>query len=199
MMVDGVNLNETSITLDSGDTFQIRATVVSGNPDKSVTYTSANPSVATVDEKGLVTGVGRGETVITVTNPATGMSAELTVKVSKTVNVRNVLPRYVMPEQYLSTIERAPGTSRQYLGQPDMIRTQSGRLITAYPIGHGKGPLVMRTSEDGGITWTEKGPIEKMISTIGMMVKDILRDTIIMVLRSVQLKTNSNAVPYPII
>ena len=159
MMVDGVNLNETSITLDSGDTFQIRATVVSGNPDKSVTYTSANPAIATVSSTGLVTGVGRGETVITVTNPATGLSAELTVKVSKTVNVRNVLPRYVMPEQYLSTIERAPGTSRQYLGQPDMIRTQSGRLITAYPIGHGKGPLVMRTSDDGGITWTEKTDI----------------------------------------
>ena len=156
MMVDGVNLNETSVTLDSGDTFQIRATVVSGNPDKSVTYTSANPAIATVSSTGLVTGVGRGETVITVTNPATGMSAELTVKVSKTVNVRNVLPRYVMPEQYLSTIERAPGTNRQYLGQPDMIRTQTGRLITAYPIGHGKGPLVMRTSDDGGVTWTEK-------------------------------------------
>ena len=156
MMVDGVNLNETSVTLDSGDTFQIRATVVSGNPDKSVTYTSANPAIATVSSTGLVTGVGRGETVITVTNPATGMSAELTVKVSKTVNVRNVLPRYVMPERYLSTIERAPGTARQYLGQPDMIRTETGRLITAYPIGHGKGPLVMRISEDGGLTWTEK-------------------------------------------
>ena len=159
MMVDGVNLNETSITLDSGDTFQIRATVISGNPDKSVTYTSANPKIATVSEKGLVTGVGRGETVITVTNPATGYFAELTVRVSKQVNIRNVLPRYVMPERYLSTIERAPGTSRQYLGQPDMIRTQSGRLITAYPIGHGKGPLVMRTSDDGGITWTEKTDI----------------------------------------
>ena len=159
MMVNGVNLNQTAVELNDGETFQIKATVVSGNPDKSVTYVSADPSVATVSDKGLVTGVGRGETTITVTNPATGYSAVLTVKVIKQVNVRNVLQRYVMPEKYLSTIERAPGTNRQYLGQPDMIRTQSGRLITAYPVGHGKGPLVMRISDDGGITWTEKTDI----------------------------------------
>ncbi|MBQ7099015.1 MAG: Ig-like domain-containing protein, partial [Oscillospiraceae bacterium] len=156
MMLDGVNLSDTAITLDAGDTYQIRTTVISFDPDKSVTYVSANPGVATVTDKGLVTGVGRGETVITVTNPATGYSAELAVKVNKAVNIRNVLPRYVMPEKYLSTIERAPGTDRQYLGQPDMIQTKTGRLITAYPVGHGKGPLVMRISEDGGVTWTEK-------------------------------------------
>ena len=156
MMVDGVNLNETAVVLNTGDTFKIKTTVISSNPDKSVTYVSSNPKVATVDEKGLVTAIARGETVITVTNEATGYSAELAVKVNKLVNVRNVLQRYVMPEKFLSTIERAPGTNRQYLGQPDMIRTHTGRLITAYPVGHGKGPLVMRISEDGGLTWTEK-------------------------------------------
>ena len=159
MMVGGVNLSDSAVTLDLGDTYRIRATVISENPDKSLTYSSADPNVATVSDKGVVTAVGRGETVITVTNPATGYSAQLTVKVTKAVNIRNVLPRYVMPEKYLSTIERAPGTNRQYLGQPDMIRTQSGRLITAYPIGHGKGPLVMRISDDGGLTWTEKTDI----------------------------------------
>ena len=159
MMVDGVNLNETAITLDAGDTFRIKATVISSNPDKSVTYVSADPSVATVTEKGLVTGVGRGETVITVTNGATGLSAQLTVKVTKAVNLHNVLDRYVMPEKYLSDIEKAPYTDRQYLGQPDMILTETGRLIMAYPVGHGKGPLVMRISDDGGVTWTEKTDI----------------------------------------
>ena len=159
MMVDGVNLNETAVTLNTGDTFQIKATVISGNSDKSVTYQSADPAIATVSEKGLVTGVARGETVITVTNEATGMSAQLTVKVNKNVNLHNVLERYVMPEKYLMDIERAPGTDRQYLGQPDMIQTETGRLIMAYPVGHGKGPLVMRISDDGGVSWTEKTDI----------------------------------------
>ena len=124
-----------------------------------MTYVSADPSVATVTEKGLVTGVGRGETTITVTNEATGLSAQLTVKVTKAVNLHNVLDRYVMPEKYLSDIEKAPYTDRQYLGQPDMILTETGRLIMAYPVGHGKGPLVMRISDDGGVTWTEKTDI----------------------------------------
>ena len=42
MVVDGVNLNETSVELDAGSTFQIRATVISANSDKSVTYVSAD-------------------------------------------------------------------------------------------------------------------------------------------------------------
>ena len=159
MVVDGVNLNETVVDLNAGDTFQIKATVVSGNSDKSLTYRSADPKIATVSDKGLVTAVARGETTVTLTNEATGYSAELTVRVTKTVNVQNVLERFVMPEKYLSDIERAPGTDRQYLGQPDMIKTKTGRLIVSYPVGHGKGPLVMQISDDGGLTWTEKTDI----------------------------------------
>ena len=156
MLVEGINLTEASVEINTGDTYQIEATVVSNNDDKTLTYVSADPSIATVSDKGLVTGVARGTTTITITNAAGGYTAELTVKVTKQVNIHNVLDRYVMPEQYLTTIERAPGTDRQYLGQPDMIETETGRLITAYPIGHGKGPLVMRISDDGGLTWTEK-------------------------------------------
>ncbi len=77
----------------------------------------------------------------------------------KRVNIQNVLPRYSLPLKYLSTIEKSPNTERQYLGQPDMIRTKTGRLITVYPIGHGKGPLVMKISEDNGDTWVEKKDI----------------------------------------
>ena len=77
----------------------------------------------------------------------------------KKVNIQNVLPRYSLPSKYLSTIEKSPNTERQYLGQPDMIRTKTGRLITVYPIGHGKGPLVMKISEDNGDTWVEKKDI----------------------------------------
>ena len=165
MVVNGVNLNETALELYTGETFRIKTTVVSGNPDKSVTYVSADPKIATVDEKGLLTAMARGETTITVTNAATGYSAVLTVKVNKLVNIHNVLDRYVMPDQFMSTIERDPydadvdTQNRQYLGQPDMLRTQTGRLITAYPVGHGKGPLVMQISDDDGLTWTEKTDI----------------------------------------
>ena len=38
-----------------------------------------------------------------------------------------------------------------------MIRTKSGRLITSFPQGHGKGPLIMKISDDDGATWTLAG------------------------------------------
>lgn len=66
------------------------------------------------------------------------------------------MKQYKLPDRYLSDIEKKPGTKRQYLGQPDMVRTATGRLITAYPVGHGHGAIVMRISDDNGETWTEK-------------------------------------------
>lgn len=66
------------------------------------------------------------------------------------------IPQYKLQERFLKDIEKKPGTERQYLGQPDMVRTRSGRLITAYPIGHGHGPVVMQISDDNGRIWTEK-------------------------------------------
>lgn len=78
---------------------------------------------------------------------------------NKKVNIQNVLPRYMLTKNYLSDIEKSPKTERQYLGQPDMIKTNTGRLITAYPIGHGKGPLAMKISDDKGETWIEKTDI----------------------------------------
>lgn len=71
----------------------------------------------------------------------------------------NTVAEYKLADKHLSTVMREPGGKRQYLGQPDMIRTNTGRLIAAFPEGHGKGPLIMMTSDDDGATWTEKKDI----------------------------------------
>ena len=71
------------------------------------------------------------------------------------------IPQIVLPEEYLSDIEKSPDTLRQYLGQPDMVRTETDRLITVYPVGHGHGPVVMQISDDRGTTWYEKTDIPK--------------------------------------
>ncbi|MDR2562178.1 MAG: Ig-like domain-containing protein [Holophagales bacterium] len=63
----GVSLNKASTTLSVGGSGTLVATVSPSNAtDKSVTWTSGNPSVATVNSNGLVTGVSAGTTVITV-------------------------------------------------------------------------------------------------------------------------------------
>ena len=66
--VSGINLNKTSTTLTIGDSETLQATVL---PDdafyKTVTWSSDNEEVATVDESGKVTAVKAGTATITVT------------------------------------------------------------------------------------------------------------------------------------
>ena len=62
---NGIGLNADRLKLTVGENFALKATVVPDNAiDKSVKYKSENPSVATVDQNGLVKAVGTGKTVI---------------------------------------------------------------------------------------------------------------------------------------
>jgi len=44
--------------------------------------------------------------------------------------------------------------SGQYLGHPTTVLLEDGRtLLAVYPKGHGRGPIVVKRSRDGGATW----------------------------------------------
>ena len=67
-------------TVNVGETLQLTATVSPDNAtDKTVTWTSSDPGVATVSDTGLVTGETEGQTVITAS--AGGMTDRVTIKV----------------------------------------------------------------------------------------------------------------------
>jgi hypothetical protein len=54
----------------------------------------------------------------------------------------------------------------QYLGHPTTVLLEDGRtLITVYPKGHGKGPIQMKRSTDGGLTWSERLPVPESWAT----------------------------------
>ncbi len=77
-----VELDRAAVTMDVGNTIQLRVTVRPSNAtDQTVTWSSGNGSVATVDGNGIVTAVAPGSAVITVTNAASGVSAECTITV----------------------------------------------------------------------------------------------------------------------
>ena len=84
--VTGVTLNQTTAQLYSNhgaSTVQLTADVKPADaPDKTVTWSSSNSAVATVDEQGLVTVHAAGTAVITATTKDGGFTAACTVTVS---------------------------------------------------------------------------------------------------------------------
>ena len=83
VQVTDVELDITQKALNVGDTFTLTATVKPNNAtDKSVTWSSSNTSVATVDENGVVTAVSEGTATITAT-ASNGVEASCTVTVKQ--------------------------------------------------------------------------------------------------------------------
>ncbi|MGB1656991.1 MAG: sialidase family protein [Longimicrobiales bacterium] len=59
-------------------------------------------------------------------------------------------------------VDREPG---QYLGHPTTQLLPDGTLLTVYPKGHGRGPIVYKRSVDGGLSWSERLPVPDSWST----------------------------------
>ena len=54
-------------------------------------------------------------------------------------------------------VDREPG---QYLGHVSTILLEDGKTIYAvYPKGHGRGPAILKRSDDGGLTWSGRLPV----------------------------------------
>lgn len=79
----GISLNKTSTRIQRGNTETLTATVTPNNTtDKTVTWTSSDPSVASVSNSGVVTANKVGTATITATtNDGTNLSASCTVEV----------------------------------------------------------------------------------------------------------------------
>ena len=88
---NGITLNKTTLALTKGSNETLTATVDPTDADGTVTWSSNNTSVATVDSNGKVTAVAKGsatitasiggksaECVVTVTNPANGITLNKT-------------------------------------------------------------------------------------------------------------------------
>lgn len=115
--VTGIEL-PTAVELKPGETQTIQATVMPSNAtDKTITWTSSEPQVATVDAGGKVTAIRAGTTVVTATT-ANGKSASCTVT--------------VLGEATL-TLQSAPTQTEYYIG--DMF--QKAGLVLRYTDAYG--------------------------------------------------------------
>ena len=81
-----ISLNKNSLSLEATETAQLEATVYPNNTfNKNVTWTSDNPTIAAVDENGLVTAYKKGKATITATAAdGTGVNNSCLVTVKNT-------------------------------------------------------------------------------------------------------------------
>ena len=79
-------------------------------------------------------------------------------------------PGYTIPvvdvtgdSQRYVVVDRVPG---QYLGHPTTVLLEDGRtMLCVYPQGHGRGPIQLQRSVDGGRTWSGRLPVPENWST----------------------------------
>lgn len=81
--VTGISINEQTVNLKQGETFQLIATVQPDNAtNKNVTWSSSNETIASISKEGLVTALSTGETTITATTEDGSFSTTAIVTVS---------------------------------------------------------------------------------------------------------------------
>ena len=78
-----LTLDKTTATISVDEEIQLIATIEPGNTDnKSITWTSSDENVATVDENGVVTAISAGSVIITAkTSDGSNLSASCEIKV----------------------------------------------------------------------------------------------------------------------
>ena len=157
--VTGVTLSQTQASLyynRTPNTLTLTATVAPDNAtNKAVTWTSSNPSVATV-ENGVVTALARGTAVITATAAdGSGASASCTVTVSSYLPPAN--------PNYRITVEATQGGTVT----ADPTAAKAGATVTLTPVpdrGYQVGavavtdrfgdPVAVTENADGTYTFT---------------------------------------------
>ncbi|WP_420637201.1 Ig-like domain-containing protein [Candidatus Palauibacter sp.] len=79
-----VTLEPAEVTVAAGDTVRVKATVYNDRAqpisDAAVTWTSGEPTIATVDGTGLVTGLKAGKASLTATSGPAATTAPVTVR-----------------------------------------------------------------------------------------------------------------------
>lgn len=105
---ESITLDKESITLFEGKTEQLTATVLPEDAeDKTVTWTSSDNSIATVDANGLVTAVAEGNATITATNTTLSATCAVTVKKEESSEGPNVGDYYYSDGTYSSTLDES--------------------------------------------------------------------------------------------
>jgi len=153
--VTGVSLNKNKIDIVEGSTYTLTATVEPNNATyPSVTWTSSDEGVATVDENGVVTAVSKGTAIITATTEENNFKSNCSVNVLRSVssiklNYSSLNIGVGYTKTLTATVYPETATNRDIIWSTDdpEIATVSNGIVTAVGYGTTK---IKATTVDGG-------------------------------------------------
>ena len=160
-----LTVSPTPVSVQISQTVQLVSTITPSNAtNKTLTYTSSNPNIATVSNTGLVTGVAAGTTSVVV---RTTDGSNLSVTVPVTVTSSNVLctsltvdPEYQdilgTKQLYpLITPENATNKILTYTSSNLLIATVSNTgLVTG--VKQGFADIIVTTTDGSNLSFTVK-------------------------------------------
>jgi Bacterial surface proteins containing Ig-like domains len=156
--VTGVMLNKSEITLDVDDTEILIATVIPDNANnKTVTWSSSAPAIATVDASGLVTAKAKGNATITVRTTYGNFTATCAVIVTQptmgiTLNKPELTLAIGATETLVATITPDNANNKEIIwssSDENIATVDALGLVTAVAQGNA---AITATTVDGGFT-----------------------------------------------
>lgn len=161
--VNGIAISQPNIRfVKAGETYQLSAKVLPIEAtNKSISWTSSNPNVATVTDSGLVTAVSNGVTTITAKTQDGGYTAtcEVTVEIPEAPNIpvtnvnlntqRITLSQVGSSYQLKAEVTPTNATNQTVVwasSNPDIAMVNNNGLVTAVSEG---STTITATTQDG--------------------------------------------------
>jgi len=175
VLVTGVTLSSQSLTLNTGNTSTLTATVSPSNAtNKNVTWSTSNSSVATVSSSGVVTAVGKGTANITVTTADGGYTATCSVTVNQPVtgvslNVQSLALNTGDTSTLTATVSPSNANNKNvtWSTSNSSVATVSNGVVTA--VADGIATITV-TTVDGGYTATCQVTVTTPVTSINKII-----------------------------
>ena len=111
----GISLNKSTASVEVGKTTQLTATLQPSGATGTVTWTSNNSSVASVNSSGKVTGVAEGSATITATCGSYHASCTVTVTAPVPINYGTLQNPITVAEAKAIIDDESPTTEKMYV------------------------------------------------------------------------------------
>ena len=176
--VTSISLNQTSLTLNEGQTANLSVSAIAPDNanDKSVTWSSSDESVATVDSDGKVTAVSKGTAAITATaNDGGGKQVTCAVNVNRLVSIiqldKTTLTIFRGADDVTETItatvtpSSANNTTVTWKSSNSSVADVSSSGVVAGK-NRGTATITVTANDDSGVTATCEVEVKQYVTSI---------------------------------